>query len=134
MAIQYTWKITRLVKANTVGSLNNVVVGADWKCTATDTISNLSDDLSGMCNLTINLTSDTFVSFDSLTEQQVITWIWNSMSKVKGRVPGNAGNFTNSKEEIENALATSLSRKIITQNPSDITPLLPDNFPWHGNN
>lgn len=68
----YTWNVSTMDTAPSENGLTNVVKVIHWRYTATNN-THIADTYS-----TISLDppdSETFVEFDSLTEQQVIAWV-----------------------------------------------------------
>jgi hypothetical protein len=74
MATTYEWSVAQ-VELIPVGDLRKVVHKCFWKCAATGT-SGKTVEQYGVIELDVsNLNPDTFVSFDNLTEEQIVTWI-----------------------------------------------------------
>lgn len=74
MANSYTWKINHLDTALSENGLEKVVKSCRWSVDATDGEST-SVSTYGYANFTAPET-DSFVAYDSLTEQQVLDWVW----------------------------------------------------------
>jgi hypothetical protein len=86
MAINYTWKITSLKKANS-NNLENVIIGTRWECIGTDDTDGVSGTFVGATPFSLNsVNSDNFIEYSSLTEEQVLGWIKNHVS---GSTPTN---------------------------------------------
>lgn len=75
MAIVYTWEVTGL-KTTTVANTDNVVVQTYWKKIGTDENGN-EGTFSGATPFSVqNMPPGTsFIPFEDLTEEEVITWI-----------------------------------------------------------
>lgn len=74
MAITYTWKVTGM-KVKNSGDLSKAVFQTYWTKTGTDE-NGISGVFSGATPFDVeNLDPSTFVSFDSLTEETVLSWI-----------------------------------------------------------
>jgi hypothetical protein len=75
MAITYTWELTSLKKKN-VGNLTDFVAQTYWKKIGTDE-NGLVGEFSGATPFTPAADMDpaTFISFEALTEAQVLGWI-----------------------------------------------------------
>jgi hypothetical protein len=105
--ITYTWNITQLDCAPSENGLANVIKTIHWTYTAQETD---GDQLISSCNNCYPLTSPTpeqFVDFETLTEEQVIGWLENSLDI--------------------SVLQNNLANQIITQRNPPIAPLP---LPW----
>lgn len=69
--MNFKWTIQKLVVAPQQADKSNVVVQAEWLCTATDEVNNLQAAASGKKNFDLG---DSFTGFDKLTESQVLNW------------------------------------------------------------
>ena len=79
MAINYTWKITSLKKANS-NDLSNVIIGTRWECIGTDS-DGVTGTFVGATPFSLNsVTPDNFIEYSSLTEDTVLGWIKNHVS------------------------------------------------------
>jgi hypothetical protein len=81
MALTYEWKLTALRKQNT-DTLNNIVVGTQWKIIGTD-----SDGNTGIFNGATpfeakDVNGDGFIDYQDLTEEIVLEWIKDYVSGV----------------------------------------------------
>jgi hypothetical protein len=75
MAYTYEWKIKNLKKAVNANDLSDVIIGTQWLLTATNE-NGYSASFNGATPFKPeNVNSDNFVSFEDLTEEQVIGWI-----------------------------------------------------------
>jgi hypothetical protein len=80
MAINYTWAIKSLSKTNS-DDLNDVIVGTRWECTGTDDADNISGTFVGATPFSLNsVDPENFVEYSSLTQEQVLGWIKNTVS------------------------------------------------------
>jgi hypothetical protein len=105
--INYTWNIAQLDCAPVENGLTNVIKTIHWTYTAQETD---GDQLISSCNNCYPITSPTpeqFVDFDTLTEEQVIGWLENSLDM----------------SILQNNLADQI---IAQQNP----PIAPLPLPW----
>ena len=69
------WLIERLYVKPNDGSLQNVVITADWRCNGSQ------GEYSGTCYGQTSFTPpepDKFTPFDQLTQDQILQWVWNS--------------------------------------------------------
>ena len=68
--ITLSWIIERLLVKPTEGSLTDVVITADWRCTGSQ------ESFSGTCygSCSFQPPSGEFTPYDQLTEQQVLDW------------------------------------------------------------
>lgn len=75
MAITYTWELTSLKKKN-IGNFNNFVVQTYWKKIGTDE-NGITGEFPSATPFTPEADMDpaTFISFEDLTEAQVLGWI-----------------------------------------------------------
>jgi hypothetical protein len=74
MATTYDWGIAQ-VELIPVGDLRKVVHRCFWRCTATGD-SGATKEQFGIIELDVNnIDPETFVSFDNLTEAQIVEWV-----------------------------------------------------------
>ena len=68
------WLIERLLVKPAEGSLTDVVVTADWRCTGSQ------DSFSGTCygSTSFSAPSGSFTPYNELTEQQILGWCFAS--------------------------------------------------------
>ena len=79
MGLTYEWKLTGLKKQNT-STLNDVIVGTQWKLTGTDEDGN-QGTFTGATPFEIqDLNGDGFIDYRDLNEELVVGWIQNSVS------------------------------------------------------
>ena len=110
MAITYTWTVQNMSVLQTPQP--DFVVNAGWNCVGVD-----SDDATKTAALEGSQTfpdvqGDEFTPYASLTESEVLDWIWESMGP-------------NSKESTEASIAGSINAQI---NPPVIPTTEP--LPW----
>lgn len=79
MGYTYEWKLVGLRKQNT-DTLEDVVVGTNWKVTATDEQGNQGSFVGATPFSPKDLNGDGFVDYRDLTEDLVIGWIKNEVS------------------------------------------------------
>ena len=91
MGYTYEWKLTGLRKQNT-SNLNDVVVGTQWKLTATDEDGNQGTFNGATPFEAQDLNGDGFIDYQDLTEELVIGWVKNHVS---GSSPSNYMNHIN---------------------------------------
>ena len=85
MGLTYEWKLTGLKKQNSE-TVNDAVVGTQWKLTGTDEDGN-QGTFSGATPFSINtINTGSFIEYSSLTEAQVLSWVKNHVS---GSAPTN---------------------------------------------
>lgn len=78
MAIQYTWKINQLERDPTTGAVKI----AHWVCSGVDEETENSVHVHGNYSLPPADPDDPdFVPFDELTEQDVLEWVWQGLTK-----------------------------------------------------
>lgn len=104
MKIDYQWKILELERDAATGA----VIRIHWDCTGIDEESSISHRLYGAEDFNANVDDPSFVPFENLTEEIVLTWLWNP-SKID-------------KAEIETKIAT-----IINQ---ELNPVIISGKPW----
>lgn len=92
------WSVTKLECLKLLDSLSDVVIRVSW------IVNQDTESFDGVT--TLGLPGDTFTPFDQLTQDQVLTWVWDKVSK----------------EGTESIITTRLSEKA---NPSTIDPPLP---------
>ena len=100
MAIAYTWTIPTTERNLSDGG----VTVAHWRCSAVD--GDYSASSYGSCDFTPDTSVDGFISYDNLTEANVLGWVQGSISK----------------EDTEVALAAQIK--------ADKTPTTGAGVPW----
>ena len=75
MAITYTWTIPTTKRNLSDGG----VTVAHWRCSAVD--GDYSASSYGTCGFTPDASAGGFISYDSLTEANVLGWVQGSVSK-----------------------------------------------------
>lgn len=115
MAYTYTWKLKSLKKQNT-DSFENVIVGTQWKVTATDE-NGVEGSFDGATPYkAVDINGDGFIDYQDLSEEVVLTWI---KSTVSGSLSTNY--WSHISEQIEKQM--EMKRRVILEvNDSD--------FPW----
>ena len=101
------WIIERLYVKPSVDGLSNVVINADWRCNGSETVE--GKEFYGTCYGSCSFAapdSSEFTDFDKLTKEQVLGWVWQSVSQ----------------EGVEASVANQIETQI---NPPIITPMLP---------
>jgi hypothetical protein len=71
------WTIAQLERNTSDGG----VVVAHWRATATETRDTFSASSYGTCGFTPDPTAPDFVPFESLTEADVLAWVYESVDK-----------------------------------------------------
>jgi hypothetical protein len=79
MGLTYEWKLTGLNKQNTP-TLNDVIVGTQWKLTGTDEDGNVGTFTGATPFEVQDLNGDGFVDYQDLTEELVLGWVKNHVS------------------------------------------------------
>ena len=81
MALSYTWKITGLKKKDQVNSegatLEGAVVQTYWEAEGTDESGNKASFQGATPFSAENVPAGSFVAFEDLTEENVISWVQN---------------------------------------------------------
>ena len=74
-----TWTIANLERNTADGG----VIVAHWRVTAEETVGEDTYTASsyGTCGFTPDATAEGFVPYESLTEADVLAWVWSSMDK-----------------------------------------------------
>lgn len=74
-----TWTIAQLERNTADGG----VTVAHWRVSAEETVGEETYSASayGTCGFTPDATADGFVAYDSLTEADVLAWVWESVDK-----------------------------------------------------
>jgi len=99
----FGWKIVKLEVEPFIDGLPDVVVGAEWICSAEDKGSRA--DCNGYVDFP-KVNPMSFTQYQSLTEEQVMNWLWSCVNK----------------DQIEQLVSKQLQNKI---NPNPSTPPLP---------
>jgi hypothetical protein len=103
MTTTTTWSVTAMDCYPQEGGNTNVVFTVHWNCSATD--GTYYGSVYSICN--IPLAQGTFTPYTSLTQDQVLGWIWaNGVDKAI----------------TEEAVAQQIANQV---NPPVVTPLLP---------
>ena len=71
MALTYTWRVLDLIRGSDTGGVSKVI----WSCVARNTLNDFVE-LIEETELVYDSTDPSFTSYDSLTESQVLNWIW----------------------------------------------------------
>jgi hypothetical protein len=71
----FNWTISTLERELSDGG----VIVAHWRCTASD--GDFSASSYGTAGFTYDASSPDFVPYDSLTEADVLSWVWESVDK-----------------------------------------------------
>jgi hypothetical protein len=79
MAYTYDWKLVGLRKQNTE-ELSNVVVGTNWKVTATDEDGNVGTFVGATPFTPQDLNGDGFIDYHDLSEDLVLGWVKSVVS------------------------------------------------------
>ena len=75
MATEFKWSLPTLERKLDDG----FVCVAHWRCTASD--GDYSASSYGTAGFSQDPESDSFIPYDSLTEADVLGWVWNSVDK-----------------------------------------------------
>jgi len=75
MAITYTWTIAELERNTADGG----VTVAHWRCEGVDGETTASSY--GTTSWTPDASASDFIAFDSLTQDAVLAWVWNTVVK-----------------------------------------------------
>lgn len=67
-----TWKVEGLYSANQLDGHENVVTSVVWACLGNNSMSG---------TLSLDVASDVFISYQNLTEQEVLNWVWSKLDK-----------------------------------------------------
>ena len=98
MSITYEWDITSMECLPEANGKTNVVVQVGWTLTASDTVRDVMT--TGMLELTYDESSD-FVEFSTLTKEQVISWVQQSLGE--NHVAGLEGSLANDIAKLSNS-------------------------------
>ena len=77
MAIEYTWKILQMERSLTDGG----VLIVHWHCSGTDTETGNTASCNGADQFLPDPASESYVPYESLTEETVISWITKSTAE-----------------------------------------------------
>lgn len=116
MAYTFDWKLTSL-KKQTNGGFENAIVGTQWVVTGINENGH-SGSFNGATPFQISeINPDTYTSYDSLTESEVLSWIKNTVS--------GSNRATNYWEHIMERI-----EKQVEQTATPIVQVLDEHFPW----
>lgn len=85
MGLTYTWKLEGLKKQNS-NDLDNVIIGTRWKVTGTDEDGVMGSFVGATPFELKDLNISTFTPYESLTEEQVLGWVKNTVSGSDSRL------------------------------------------------
>lgn len=83
MSATFTWSITEMGAWPSYEGQTDVVVWAQWRCEGLETVSGqeYSSANAGTSAFTL-AQGGSFTPYDQLTQEQVLAWVWQSVSKV----------------------------------------------------
>jgi hypothetical protein len=119
--MEFKWTILKLVVIPQQVDKSNVVVQAEWFCTATDEVNNLQAAASGKKNFSL---SDSFIGFNELSESQVLDWCF-APETIKNVNPFDSTTTTVTKmlkDEVETQVAEQISRKLSQKVSQPVLP------------
>lgn len=104
MTITYTWRISEIECAPTQGDLSNVATTVHWRLDGTD-----GNHYSGVYGATAleSPSAENFTAFESLTEEQVLSWLESALGS----------NVAALKEKIENEINALANPRVISKTP-----------------
>ena len=100
MAITYTWTIANMERNTADGG----VTVAHWRCEGADGEATAS--AYGTCSWTPDASAPDFIAFDSLNEDFVLHWVWDTVVKA----------------DIETAIADKIN--------AELNPMTTTGLPW----
>ena len=100
MAITYTWTIAELERNTADGG----VTVAHWRCEGVDGETTASSY--GTTSWTPDASASDFIAFDSLTQDAVLAWVWNTVVKA----------------DVETAIADKIN--------AELNPTTTSGLPW----
>ena len=89
MAVTYTWTIATCEHDIATGGINVV----HWRCTGVEGDNSASSY--GTAGFTPDASADGFVAYDSLTEANVLAWVWGQSETWKADVEESIANKIN---------------------------------------
>lgn len=98
MAITYTWTVDAMDTAPSEDGLTDVVKTVHWRANAEETVQvEGQDDKIYTASVYGSVgvgspTPDNFVDYDSLTEDEVLTWVWGTSEDFKAEQETNLAN------------------------------------------
>ena len=111
MTIQYTWQFPALDVTYSAGELQNVVTAVHWRLTA------IEDQHSASTYGSVGVgtpTPEAFVSYDDLTEEEVISWVTTAL--------GGEDNVQIMKNSLASQIETQKAPQTGTMSPPWIQP------------
>jgi phage FluMu gp28-like protein len=126
MATTYTWDIENVDLISSHNGNENVVFRVTWKCTADDGEGNSKYQV-GIVELDPNVDSETFLSIDNVTKQDIIGWVKNTVavSVIERDLLPNvttitfAGTGTTTSTTVAEALASTIAKRSETPDPNN---------------
>ena len=82
-----TWTIATLERDLQPADMDGAVVVAHWRATDSETVGEGDDAVTysassyGTCGFTPDASASNFLAYDSLTESDVLEWVWESVDK-----------------------------------------------------
>lgn len=116
MGLTYTWKLEGLKKQNS-NDFDNVIIGTRWKVTGTDE-DGVHGSFIGATPFDLSTVDpNNFTPYESLTEEQVLTWVKNTVSGSNS----STNYFGHIKERIESEI---YNKRYAVQDVNDL------DLPW----
>lgn len=115
MSNTYTWKIDWITTIPTEDNLDKIVIRVGWSCYTDD--GEYSAKHSGFMQYAPRSDMNDFIPYNQLTEEQLLTWAWNS-----------ALHKTTTEEGVQQLLQSKtflIDHQYPTMDHYDVTPL-----PW----
>lgn len=99
MSATFTWSITKMEVVPQLDGETDVVVQATWVCTGVDGVNGklYTDAAEGTGSFSAPQQGQPFTPYDQLTQEQVLAWIWQTISqeKIESGVQGQLNNQIN---------------------------------------
>lgn len=83
MEVTYNWKIQKMNTKPSEDGLTNVVASVEWSCSAKTTFDGADVYSNAIDFCSFGSPGNDFTPYDELTQDEVLSWVWNIVSKDK---------------------------------------------------
>ena len=92
MAINYNWRVFATERYSSLEDYNDVIYKVILVCMADDPETGRTFSDRSTCEIPVNLSDTTFVSFHDLTDEQILNWCWTTGHVNKQEMEQRIGN------------------------------------------
>lgn len=120
MAATFEWKVSSIACYPQVGDKTNVVFTIYWSCTGVE------NGYSSFVERNTRVSykeGDPFVEYNQLTQEQVLTWVWNEVAQTIKGTNGQPNTDITRKESTELEIQNDINKQITP-------PVIFNSLPW----